>query len=103
MSDRRPRSLPPAASQAEAMRKVQTRLAELGRLLAHQQAEVLSRLGAVETELGKLGLRSPEAIAQAFGAMDASDREGLLRQRGRPAAGVVAPGAVRRKKPRRMV
>ena len=103
MNARRSRSLPQAAAQAEAMRQVQTRLAELGRLLAQQQAEVLARLGAVESELGKLGLRSPEAIAQAFGAIDASDREGLLRQRGRPAGGGAAPAAVRRKKPRRMV
>lgn len=92
-----------AAAQAEAMQRVQSRLAELGRLLAQQQAEVLARLGAVESELGKLGLQSPEAIAQAFAAIDASDREGLLRQRGRPAAGTAAPAAVRKKKPRRMV
>lgn len=103
MNARRPRSLPKAAVQAEAMVKVQTRLAELGRLLAQQQAEVLARLGAVESELGQLGLQSPEAIAQAFAAIDASDREGLLRQRGRPAAGGGAPAAVRKKKPRRMV
>ena len=103
MSTRRPRPLPTTAAPAEAVQRVQTRLAELGRLLAQQQAQVLARLGAVESELGKLGLQSPEAIAQAFAAMDASEREGALRQRARPAADAEALPAVRRKKPRRMV